>query len=77
MPKWVKVVLWVILALLLYLLPILNPPILSTPDTDFGGVLLTVTLYVLVASTSSSATPACWTSAMSASTPSAPTGSRC
>jgi branched-chain amino acid transport system permease protein len=49
MPKWVKVVLWVILALLLYLLPILNPPILSTPDTDFGGVLLTVTLYVLVA----------------------------
>ena len=37
------------IALLLYLLPIINPPILSTPDTDFGGVLLTVTLYVLVA----------------------------
>ena len=49
LPTPVKVVLWVLLAVLLYLLPIINPPILSTPDIDFGGVLLTVTLYVLVA----------------------------
>ena len=49
LPTPVKVALVIAFALLLYLLPILNPPILSTPDTDFGGVLLTVTLYVLVA----------------------------
>jgi branched-chain amino acid transport system permease protein len=49
LPTFVKVALVIAFALLLYLLPILNPPILSTPDTDFGGVLLTVTLYVLVA----------------------------
>jgi len=49
LPKPVKLVAWVLLAVLLYLLPIINPPILTTPDIDFGGVLLTVTLYVLVA----------------------------
>jgi branched-chain amino acid transport system permease protein len=36
-------------ALLAYALPILDPPYISTPDTDFGGVLFIVSLYVLVA----------------------------
>ena len=41
--------LWVALALLAYALPLLEPPIISTPGTDFGGVLFTVTIYCLVA----------------------------
>ena len=49
LPTPVKVVLWVLLALLAYALPIIEPPFLSTPDVDFGGVLFTVTIYVLVA----------------------------
>ena len=32
-----------------YALPLLEPPFISTPDTDFGGVLFTVAIYVLVA----------------------------
>ncbi len=36
-------------ALLAYALPILNPPFISTPDTDFGGVLFIVAVYALVA----------------------------
>ena len=38
-----------LLVLLLYALPLLELPILSTPDTDFGAVLFTVASYVLVA----------------------------
>ena len=49
LPTPVKVVLWLALVLLLYLLPIIEPPLLSTPDTDFGGVLFTVSVYVLIA----------------------------
>jgi branched-chain amino acid transport system permease protein len=49
LPKPVKVVLWVALAVLAYALPLLEPPLLSTPGTDFGGVLFTVTIYCLVA----------------------------
>lgn len=49
LPKPVKIVLWVLLALFLYALPLLEPPIISTPGTDFGGVLFTVTIYCLVA----------------------------
>jgi branched-chain amino acid transport system permease protein len=48
-PKWLKLILLVAAALLMYALPLLNPPIISTPDTEFGGVLFTVTTYVLVA----------------------------
>jgi branched-chain amino acid transport system permease protein len=33
----------------MYALPLLEPPIISTPDTEFAGVLFTVTTYVLVA----------------------------
>jgi branched-chain amino acid transport system permease protein len=49
LPKPIKVVLWVLLALLCYALPLLEPPLLSTPGVDFGGVLFTVTIYCLVA----------------------------
>ncbi|CAA9418085.1 branched-chain amino acid ABC transporter permease [uncultured Nocardioides sp.] len=49
MPKPLKITLWVLLALLAYALPLLEPPIISPPGTDFGGVLFTVTIYCLVA----------------------------
>ena len=53
-----------LLALFAYALPLLEPPFISTPDTDFGGVLFTVTIYCWSrsGSTSWSATPACSTS---------------
>src|SRR3712207_5980360 len=38
-----------LLVLFLYALPLLDLPIISTPDTDFGAVLFTVASYVLVA----------------------------
>jgi branched-chain amino acid transport system permease protein len=49
LPKPVKILLWVLLALLAYALPLLEPPLISTPGTDFGGVLFTVTVYCLLA----------------------------
>lgn len=49
LPQWAKILGMLLAALLAYLLPIINPPILSTPDTDFGGVLFTVAIYMLVA----------------------------
>ncbi len=44
--RWLGIVL---LVLLCYALPVLEPPIISTPGTDFGSVLFTVAVYVLVA----------------------------
>lgn len=49
MPKPVKIVLWVALVLLAYALPLLEPPFITTPGVDFGGVLFVVTMYMLVA----------------------------
>jgi branched-chain amino acid transport system permease protein len=49
LPKPVTWALLGALALLLYALPLLELPIISTPDTDFGSVLFTVASYVLVA----------------------------
>jgi len=49
LPKPVKIVLWALLALFVVALPLLEPPIISTTGTDFGGVLFTVTIYCLVA----------------------------
>jgi branched-chain amino acid transport system permease protein len=49
LPKPAKITLWVLLALFAYALPLLEPPIISTPGTDFGGVLFTVTIYCIVA----------------------------
>ena len=49
LPKPVKVLVWIAVALLFYALPLLNPPLLSTPDSDFGSVMFTVASYGLVA----------------------------
>ncbi|MBA3781121.1 MAG: branched-chain amino acid ABC transporter permease [Nocardioides sp.] len=49
LPGSVKIALWVLLVLVAYALPLLEPPFLSTPDSDFGGVLFLVTMYMLVA----------------------------
>jgi branched-chain amino acid transport system permease protein len=49
LPRWVKIVLMVLVALFFYALPLLELPFISTPDTDFGGVLFIVAVYVLVA----------------------------
>src|SRR3954466_10517557 len=49
LPKSAKVVFFVLLALLCYALPLLELPIITTPDVDFGGVLFTVAVYVLIA----------------------------
>ena len=49
LPKPVKILLWVLLALLAYALPLLEPPLLSPSGTDFAGVLFTVSIYCLVA----------------------------
>jgi branched-chain amino acid transport system permease protein len=38
-----------LLVVFLYALPILDLPIITTPDSDFGGVLYTMATYVLVA----------------------------
>jgi branched-chain amino acid transport system permease protein len=37
------------LVVVLYLLPIIQPPILTTPDSDFGSVLFDAALFALVA----------------------------
>ena len=49
LPKGVKIVLWVLFAVFLFLLPLLNIPFVTTEGSDFGGVLFTVATYVLVA----------------------------
>lgn len=49
LPKPVKIALWLALVLFFYVLPLLEPPLISTPGADFGGVLFTVTIYMLVA----------------------------
>ncbi|EWT02893.1 branched-chain amino acid ABC transporter permease [Intrasporangium oryzae NRRL B-24470] len=49
LPKPAKIVLWVLFLVFLFALPLLNIPFITTPDSDFGGVLFTVSTYVLVA----------------------------
>ena len=49
LPTWLKAVLFTLLALFFYVLPLLELPVVTTPDTDFGGVLFIVATYVLVA----------------------------
>jgi branched-chain amino acid transport system permease protein len=49
LPKPAKLGLMVLAALFAYALPLLEPPFISTPGTDFGGVLFTVAVYMLVA----------------------------
>jgi branched-chain amino acid transport system permease protein len=49
LPRAVKILLWVLFAIFLFLLPLLNIPFITTEGSDFGGVLFTVSTYVLVA----------------------------
>jgi branched-chain amino acid transport system permease protein len=49
LPKPVKIVLWLLLVVFAYALPLLELPFITTPGVDFGGVLFVVTMYCLVA----------------------------
>jgi branched-chain amino acid transport system permease protein len=49
LPRPVTIALMAVLVLFLYALPLLELPLISTPDTDFGAVLFTIASYVLVA----------------------------
>lgn len=49
LPTPVKIVLVLALVVLIYLLPILNPPLITTVDSDFGSVLFSCAVYALVA----------------------------
>src|SRR3954469_2049799 len=49
LPRAVKILLWVVFAIFLFMLPLLNIPFITTEGSDFGGVLFTVSTYVLVA----------------------------
>ncbi len=43
-------IIWIVLGILFaYSLPLLELPLISTPDVDFAGVLFTMAVYVLVA----------------------------
>lgn len=44
-----KITLAVLGVLFVYALPLLNIPLLTTPDSDFGGVLFSVAAYALIA----------------------------
>ncbi len=44
-----KIILGILAAAFFYALPLLNIPIITTPDSDFGGVLFTVAIYAIVA----------------------------
>src|SRR3954452_4244894 len=44
--RWLMVGVGILLA---YALPLLRPPVITTPDSDFGGVLVSVASYALVA----------------------------
>ncbi len=49
LPRAAKIGLWVLFAIFLFLLPMLNIPVITTEGSDFGGVLFTVSTYVIVA----------------------------
>ena len=48
-PKATKIVVTILLVLLFYSLPLLRPPILTTDQIDFGGVMFSVVAFALVA----------------------------
>jgi branched-chain amino acid transport system permease protein len=49
LPKPAQILVWVLIAVFFFVLPLLNLPIVSTPDAEFGSVLATVANYALVA----------------------------
>jgi branched-chain amino acid transport system permease protein len=48
-PKAVRILVGIAFVVLLYTLPLLNPPIITTTDSDFATVLFDVSIFVLVA----------------------------
>src|SRR5437870_1899514 len=49
LPKIAQWVVWVVLAVVVVELPVWQPPVLTTPESDFATVLFTVGLYCLAA----------------------------
>ncbi|WP_380175724.1 branched-chain amino acid ABC transporter permease [Kineococcus sp. DHX-1] len=49
LPRPVQIVVWCAIAVFFFVLPLLNVPVISTPDAEFGSVLATVANYALVA----------------------------
>jgi len=49
LPKPLRIAAMAALALFFYALPVLEPPFISTPDSDFGAVMFVVATYALVA----------------------------
>jgi branched-chain amino acid transport system permease protein len=49
LPRWARLALMGVAVVLVYLLPILNPPLITTTDSDFGAVLFLCAMYALVA----------------------------
>ena len=49
LPKAVRLALLVLGVVFAYALPLLNLPIITTPDSDFGGVLFDAAAYALIA----------------------------
>ena len=49
LPRASKILLGVLLALFVYSLPLVRPPIVTTTDIDFGGVMFSVAAFALVA----------------------------
>jgi branched-chain amino acid transport system permease protein len=47
--RWVRLAMIVVGIVLAYALPIINPPLITTPDSDFGGVMVAAASYALVA----------------------------
>ncbi len=49
LPRAVRIVLIVLLVIFFYLLPLIRPPIITTEQIDFGGVMFGVAAFALVA----------------------------
>lgn len=49
LPLIVKCAIVALLVLIVYALPLLRPPLITTPDSDFGGVLFMSAVFALVA----------------------------
>jgi len=47
--RWVRLTMMVGGIVLAYALPILQPPVITTPDSDFGGVMVSAASFALVA----------------------------
>ena len=49
LPRWGRLLALAVVVVLVYFLPILNPPLITTTDSDFGAVLFLCAMYALVA----------------------------